>query len=329
MDLSVFDGSKVFITGATGLIGSALVRSLLLHESKNPVKVVALVRNKSKAQKLFSDLPQERLSYIVCDVCDLKAENIFADYIIHCANQTASKAFVTQPVEVILSAVEGTKKVLEFALKNPVKGFVYLSTMEVYGSPATSDKIYETSPTNIDTMQVRSSYPESKRLCECLCASYADEYGLPAKVVRLTQTFGEGVDYNDGRLFAELARCVIEKRDIVLNTKGETERNYLYIQDATDAIFTVLYYGESGEAYNAANEDTYCSVYDMACMVADKLGEGIKVKVCVAEDINKYGYAPCLKMNLSTRKLNSLGFKAETDLLSSFEKMINDMRKNR
>ena len=119
-------------------------------------------------------------------------------------------------------------------------------------------------------MNVRSSYPESKRLCESLCSAYASEYGVPAKVVRLTQTFGVGVSYNDGRVFAEFARCAIEGRDIVLKTKGQTKRNYIDIDDAVNAIFTVLLKGVAGEAYNVANEDTYCSIYEMANMVAEK-----------------------------------------------------------
>ena len=76
---------------------------------------------------------------------------------------------------------------------------------------------------------------------------------MPTRIVRLTQTFGTGVSYNDGRVFAEFARCVIEQRDIILKTKGETKRSYLYTADAVTAILTVLLNGETGAAYNAAN----------------------------------------------------------------------------
>lgn len=328
MDLTRFEGKKFLITGAGGLIGSALVKSLVLYKGNAPVKVVALVRNEEKARKTFSSLPQENLEYLACDVCDLKAENLGVDYIVHAASKTASKDFVDKPAEVILSALKGTESVLEFARKNHVKGLVYLSSMEVYGTPSADNKIFENSPSDINTMKVRSSYPEGKRACECLCAAYAAEYGVPAKVVRLTQTFGEGVDYNDGRVFAEFARCVIEGRDIVLKTKGETKRNYIYVGDAVNAILAVLADGAAGEVYNAANEDTYCTVYDMACAVAEKFGNGkTNVVIREAENIEKLGYAPTLKMNLSTQKLQSLGWSAKVDLMQSFERMIDDMRK--
>ena len=330
MEFSIFEGGKVLITGASGLIGKNVVKKLLLHNGEKPIEVFALVRNKEKAQAAFSDLPQEHLHYLVCDVCQLKSENLGINYIIHGASKTASKEFVNEPVEVIMNSVYGTKNLLEFSRINPVKGFVYLSTMEVYGAPSTDEEITENSSTNVDTMSVRSSYPESKRLCENLCASYASEYGVPAKVVRLTQTFGEGVDYNDGRVFAEFARCAIEGRDIVLKTKGETKRNYIDVDDAANAILTVLAKGVSGEAYNVANEETYCSIYDMATMVVQEFGEGkIKVRVEEVEDVQKLGYAKTLKMNLSTKKLQELGWKPESSLKTFYAKMIDYMKRSR
>ena len=265
---------------------------------------------------------------MVSDICDLKAEQIGVDYIIHAASQTSSKAFVNQPVETINTAIKGTAAVLEFARVNKVKSFVYLSSMEVYGSPDNDEKISEEYGTNLDTMKVRSCYPESKRMCENLCVSYFSEYGVPVKIIRLTQTFGEGVEYNDGRVFAEFARCAIEGRDIILKTKGETKRNYLYLDDAVDAVFTVLLKGENGNAYNAANEDTYCSIYDMAKLVSERCaGNKIKVVICEQQDISKFGYAPALKMNLSTEKLKRLGWQAKTNLEDMFHILIEDMKK--
>lgn len=77
-------------------------------------------------------------------------------------------------------------------------------------------------------------------MVECICKAYSVQYRLPINIVRLTQTFGPGVEYNDGRVFAEFARCLVEHRDIILHTKGETKRNYLYTADAVRAILIVL-----------------------------------------------------------------------------------------
>lgn len=311
---------KILISGATGLIGQALVRSLISTDAY----VIAAVRNREKAIKLLGK-ESERLKYLVCDITSMKIGVMDVDYIIHAASQTSSKAFVNEPVETIMTAIQGTKNMLDIARKSKVKGFVYLSTMEVYGSPSTNEKIDENHSTNLNTMKVRSCYPESKRMCENLCVSYANEYGVPAKIVRLTQTFGPGVSYDDGRVFAEFARCVIEEKDIILHTKGETRRNYLYIKDAVNAILTVLKKGDIGEAYNAANEETYCSIYEMACLVAEKCANNtIKVIINEAEE-NQFGYAPVLSMNLDTSKLRELGWMPTCGLERMFNEMIKYM----
>ena len=327
MDLSYFENSKILISGATGLIGRSIVNTLLSHKGKLPIHVVALVRNRKKAEAIFAGISNENLTFLESDVCALQAESLGVDYIVHAASMTSSRAFVDAPVEVIQTSLKGTERLLEFARSNPVKKFVYLSTMEVYGSQESDAPILESNPTNLDSTRIRSCYPESKRLCECLCSSYFAEYGVPACTVRLTQTFGPGVEYQDGRVFAEFARCVIEERDIVLHTAGDTKRNYLYTADAVNAIFTVLKSGTPGEAYNAANEDTYCSIREMAQLVADMFGKGKTHVVFQKNDnIEKFGYAPTLKMNLCAGKLRALGWKPKVGLEEAYRRMISSMQ---
>ena len=312
----------VLVTGATGLIGQALVKRLLCLDTK----VLAIVRNIDKAKKILGD--DKRISYIVGDITEIEIKSLDIDFIIHGASNTSSKAFVNNPVGVINTAIEGTKRTLEIASLSNVKGYVFLSSMEVYGVPTSDEKIEESQGTNLNTMVARSAYPESKRLCESLCTAYESQYKVPTKVVRLTQTFGPGVQYNDGRVFAEFARCVIEGRDIILHTKGETKRSYLYTEDAVDAILTVLTNGTIGEAYNAANEDTYCSILDLAYLFAGKSADHpIDIKFDIEQDLSHYGYAPVLRMNLSTEKLCNLGWRPCFQLPEMIDSLIEDMKK--
>ena len=189
-------GKTVLITGATGLIGQTLTRVLLQYGAgegpEKKIHVIACVRDREKADRLFEGFASGNLTYLVCDIASLHAKKADrkVDYMIHAASQTSSRAFVEQPVETIFTAVNGTRSALEFARQNEVQCFVYLSTMEIYGAPVDDEKIDEKHGTNLDTMQPRSCYPESKRLCEVLCASWQKEYGVPVRVLRLTQTFG-------------------------------------------------------------------------------------------------------------------------------------------
>ena len=328
-DLKQLEGKKILITGATGLLGSSLVHTLLEWNktASEPIKIVASVRNPEKAEKIFPDGKKYSLEYLIGDVAEIKAENTGIDYIIHGASPTSSRAFVETPVEIAKTSLYGTINLLELAKANNVKSFVFLSTMEVYGTPQTDDKIYEDRYPVQNVLNVRTCYPESKCMCENLCVSYASEYGVPAKILRLTQTFGPGIEYNDGRVFAEFARCVIEKRDIILKTKGETKRNYLYTADAVTAILTVLLGGENGNAYNAANEETYCSIYEMAQTAAALCEEKINVRIEENPNQNS-GYAPTLKMNLSTEKLQALGWKPHYSMKQMYGRMIETMKKS-
>lgn len=325
-------GRTVLVTGATGLIGQTLVSTLLKYgEGEDPgsrIRVIACVRSEEKARRMFGAWDRGNLQLMITDIQSMPSDKLSepVDYVIHAASQTSSRAFVDQPVETIFTAVEGTRRALEFAKSNRVRCFVYLSTMEVYGTPEDDRKIDEKHGTNLDTMQPRSCYPESKRLCEILCASWQKEYGVPVRVLRLTQTFGPGVRYDDGRVFAEFARCAIEGRDIVLKTAGATCRSYLYTADAAAAILTAMVRGGDGEAYNAANESTYCSILEMAEMVAGECAGGrIGVRIEAGEDPSKLGYAPTLHMNLDTSKLRALGWEPACGLIDAYRRMMSTM----
>ena len=321
----------VFVTGATGLIGSQIVRALgcrnRLHGDN--IHLVVLARSYEKAEKLFRPLIQRgELTVLTGDINALPAVDGPVDYIIHGASATSSQYFVSHPVETILTAIDGTRAVLQLATEKRVQGFVYLSSLEVYGTPAAdAGLIQETYSGYIDPLQVRSSYSEGKRMVECLCASYAAEYGVPVRIARLSQTFGPGVEYHDGRVFAEFARCAIEKRNIVLHTPGRTVRSYCYTKDAVTALLTILLCGESGQAYNVTNMDTAVSIREMAEMVCRIFpGSGIQVEMDTPKDLSSFGYNPEMVIRLDSRKLQALGWKAETGLEEMFLRLVESMQ---
>lgn len=323
----------ILVTGATGLIGSQIVMTLLNASAEKDlnINVLAAVRNKEKAKKIFRYAKNDSLDYIVQDILEPFSTDQSIDYIIHGASMTSSKDFVDYPVETIKTALQGTENILNLAKEKNVKGMVYLSSLEIYGVVDFNiEKVTEDMSGTIDSMSVRSSYSEGKRMVECLCAAYASEYNIPIKVARLCQTFGPGVNYKDNRVFAQFARSIIEGEDIVLKTDGSTERNYCYIRDAISGILTVLLKGNSGEAYNIANKDTLITIRGMAEMLIKMYPEsGSSLKFDIAEDITKLGYNPKVKMNLDTSKLEALGWSAEVNLSEMFQNLITSMKFNK
>lgn len=319
-------GKHVLVTGATGLLGYSLINSLLFYGSIHnvPLYIYAVARNKEKFEKKYERQIKDysNLFFIESDVrsnLDIK-DNI--DYIIHAASETRSQSFIEQPVETIETAVYGTKNLLELAREKKVKGFLYLSTMEVYGYPSKGHKVKESDVCSIEPLRIRNSYPMGKLMCENLCCAYMQEYEIPVKILRLTQTFGPGIDYDDKRVFAEFARCAVEHRTIVLHTEGKTSRSYLYTADAVTAMLITLLKGKNGQAYNVANEKTYCTIREMAEIVA-QIGN-LKVEI-EKTDITAFGYADTLYMDLDTSLLEGLGWKANYGLKEMYERMIEGM----
>lgn len=308
IDWNALAHKTFFITGATGLIGATLVRSMnYANKVKNlDIKVLALVRDKQRATEKFADILSDgMLQFVVGNVEELPRVEENIDYIIHAASQTASKEFVNHAVETIQTSLFGTMNTLKLAKENNVQGYVYLSSMEVYGYPEKGHKVTEKEIGTLTPLDLRNSYPIGKIMSEALCCAYAGEYGVPAKICRLTQTFGPGVNYNDNRIFAYFGKCVKEKKNIVLKTKGETERCYLYTTDAATAILTILLKGKPGKAYNAADESTYCSIAEMAERVAAE--GGIKVEYDIQDEAAN-GFPQTLFMYLDTTALRKLGW---------------------
>ncbi len=320
-----FRDSTFLITGATGLVGSLLVRALLVcnHVYQLNLRVLAVIRNKEKAGKLFGET-ECALEYVIADLAkdELEIEGKI-DYVIHAAAVTTSRTMVENPVGTIHTAIHGTDTVLQLAAEKKVRACVYLSSMEVYGQPLVPGKITEKGLGYVDLGVVRSCYPEGKRMCECLCTAYAAQYGLNVIIARLAQTFGAGTLPGENRVFAQFARSVLRGTDIVLHTDGSSEGNYVYTMDAVRAILLLLVRGEKGVAYNISNEESHTTIREMAELVAHEIAnDRIRIIIDIPEESANLGYAPSVKMWLDSSRMRALGWQPEVGLIESYRRLI-------
>lgn len=311
---------KYLITGATGLIGSAMVKKIISDD----VDIVCPVRNIGKVRDIFNEGVCNNVTWIEAPIesflNDLEEKY---DYIIHCASPTASKYFVEHPVETIQFNLDTTTALLNYSRNNPIKGMVYLSSLESYGTVLDdTNAISEDFQGYVNPMDVRSSYNMAKRMCESLCHAYANEYGVPVKAVRLTQTISPFISDSDMRVFAQFARHAAKGEDIELHTDGTSARQYVYIDDVVDAVLCVLNKGVAGEVYNVAREDSYISVRDMAKFVQDNFNPSGKVVYHMRNDM---GYAPTTKLKLSVDKISNLGWTAKHSLYDMFKSVISNL----
>lgn len=312
--------STIVVTGSTGLIGSAFVRAIAAANDMLGcgIKVVLPVRNPVKASMMFGE--RDDIDICAWQLGDSLPEFGGIDYFVHAACGTSSKEFSEHPASTIMQIVAGGEHTLTSAAHEGSSKYVFLSTMEVYGE--VRGVASETNLGSLDPMEVRNSYPEAKRLVECLCASYWRESDVPTVVLRLAQTFGQGVERNDARVFAEFGRDAVAGQDIVLLSDGQKKNPYLSVDDAVRALLFSLVYGLPGEAYNAANEDTYCSILDMASMVIREFGaSGSKVRR-EFDAKRETTFRKSSNLELSSTKLRGLGWTPHDSLKDAYDAMI-------
>ena len=300
------------VSGATGLVGSAIVRYLLDLNTKMGagIRIIPLYRNQEKYDKLYADVKSNGL--IIPHFYSASEDIHFADqanFIIHCAGISGgSKMHLKDPIKIFETGIVGTKKLLDYAFTHGCEGFLYVSTYEIYGNVNEDNLIGENHPCQLDPMTLRNSYAEVKRLCESMLVAYSSKYGFNVFSGRLTSTFGTGVSYNDPRFFAEFARCVVEKRDIVLKSAGGTIRNYLDVDDAASAFLYILVNGESGNAYNLTNRNNAVSIRDIASKIIKISGSQVNLVFDISDDIKALGFRKEGITVMDPSKLEGIGW---------------------
>lgn len=321
-------GSSILITGATGMVGNALVRQIL-NESLCD-RLILPVRDITKAERIYNDLrgtDSEKLSFVQSSIEDIFSKQfpISIDYIIHCACITQSSEMIAHPVETANGIIMGTRNVLELAKEKQIKSMVYVSSMEIYGKIEDNGKtIGEEQLGELDLFSVRNCYPMAKRMAEHYCYLYQKKYQVPVKIARLAQTFGKGVRHEDNRVYMQFAQSVREGKDIVLHTKGLSIGNYCHLQDTVMGILCILQQGSDGEAYNVVNEKNTMSIRDMAYLVTDQLAGG-QIKVVYSIDKNNpYGYAADTGLRLSASKLRKLGWEPRKGLIEMYQEVLEE-----
>jgi nucleoside-diphosphate-sugar epimerase len=324
LNFELLRNKTILVTGATGLIGSYLIRFLLYCNKKISlnIKVLAVVRNEKKANVIFKNYDKKYLKLIISDLeKNTLSINDPIDYIVHTAAVTNSKALISDPMYALNLAINGTESVLNLAKEKKIDSMIYLSSMEVYGQPLVSGEISEDNLGYINLNNIRSGYPESKRVCEYMCNTYAEQYDLGIRIVRTAQTFGAGILPNESRVFAQFAKSIIKGENLVLHTAGNSEGNYVYIADTVKGILWLLFKGLSGQTYNLVNEQCHISIKEMANLVVDNFGNGNQ-KVVVDIPKENMGYAPEVHMKLSGKKLMDTGWTPEYDLKDSYYRLI-------
>ncbi|SCX18069.1 Nucleoside-diphosphate-sugar epimerase [Lachnospiraceae bacterium YSD2013] len=305
-----FSNKRILVTGASGLVGSCIIDILkecnALNNSK--IEIYALGRNKNRLKARFG-------SDVICIEQDIRMPldtSVEYDYIIHAASNADPVRYAIEPVETILTNVEGCKNVFEYARIHKSTRILLTSTFEVYGKIEGVDTYTEDMYGAVDFHLLRNGYTESKRCSEMLACSYCDEYGVDVVIARLASIYGPTMIPSDSKAHAQFLRNGVNGEDIVLKSEGLPRRTYCYVIDTATAILSILFNGRTGEAYNVSNENSICSIKEFACTVAELSGR--KVVMNLPDATEAKGFSRPQNCILDNSKLRTLGWQGRFSL---------------
>ena len=130
----------------------------------------------------------------------------------------------------------------------------------------------------------------------------------------------------DTKAISQFIRKGIAGEDIVLKSAGTQFYSYTYVADAVSGLLTVLLKGESGEAYNIADEASDMQLRDLAALIAENAGT--KVVFEIPDAVEAQGYSKATKARLDGSKLKALGWQPAYDLRSGIKRTMDILKQN-
>jgi len=319
---SKLEGATILVSGANGFLPAYMVETILfLNDTvfNKKAKLILIVRSIKNASARFgSDLERSDVLVLEQDISKNINIELNIDYVIHAASFASPKYYSTVPVDVITPNVIGTHNLLELSRQKNIKSFLFFSSAEVYGT-GIKDPIKEEDGAFINQLYTRACYSESKRMGEALCVAYLRQYNIPVKIVRPFHTYGPGMKLDDGRVFADFVRCIVNRQPIQLLSSGASKRSFCYLSDATLAFFMVLINGVDGEAYNVGNPNCEFSILDLAISLANAYAkDGVKLEHNIKQTGNVYYDRVCP----SIAKITKLGWMPNVNIIDGFDRTI-------
>lgn len=273
--MSNITNKNVFVTGATGLVGSHLIKRLL---ELKPSKIVCLSRSKDPSSLFYSEKMDEK---VVCAYGDLKdKERIFdlvskheINHIFHVAAQPIVPTALVNPYETLDTNIMGTVNVLEAARMCPkIESVVVASSDKAYGKDCLMAE--ETHPLAGD-----HPYDVSKSCTDLISQTYAKTYGLPVAISRFGNIYGPG-DLNFNRIIPGIMKAVAENSVLKIRSNGQFKRDYVYVKDVVDGYICLAenIAKIKGEAFNFSSGQNF-SVLQLVEKISKIIGTEVKLEI--------------------------------------------------
>ena len=248
----------ILVTGAAGFIGSNFVRMLTERDDTRGTRIIALDKltyagNLANIQDLID---AQKLTFVRGDICDAPAMTRVWDEhgvtdVVHFAAESHVDRSIMSSGPFIQTNVVGTQVLLDLAKSKNASRFLNVSTDEVYGSlpeDKTEVKFTEETP-----LAPNSPYSASKAAADCLVRSYFHTFHMPVLITRCSNNYGPY--HFPEKVIPLFITNLMEGKKVPLYGDGMNVRDWLYVRDHCQAIWTVLDKGTAGEVYNIGGDN--------------------------------------------------------------------------
>lgn len=273
-------GARLFLTGGTGFFGVWLLESFqkAQRERNLDAEIVVLTRDpeafRARAPHLAGS-PAIKLQR--GDVCSFDFPDGAFTHVIHAATPASAALNEQQPLLMLDTIVEGTRRVLELARSRGVKRFLLASSGAVYGRqpPELShiDEDHQGAPDPLDRL---TAYGQGKRMAEHLCALYRHQFGIETLISRSFAFVGPHLPLDAHFAIGNFTRDALAGGPVVVRGDGTPFRSYLYAADLAVWLWTILLRGTPGRAYNIGSEEAL-PLHEVARRVAQAAGARVEI----------------------------------------------------
>lgn len=228
-------GNGYLVTGGAGFIGSHLCDALL----KSGESVVCIDNMATGIRENVARLRENScFSFIEGDVRSVDLEGLSVTRVYHLAALCGVPLVEHEPLEVMLTGIEGALRILRWAADRGVR-VLYVSSSEIYGSGDMHPQS-ESYWGHANPVGPRSPYVEAKRAGEALCRAYRIKHGLSVRIARLFNVYGPGFRSDDPRVIPQFIKSAASGNPLIIYGTGQSSRSFCYVDDIVEGLIKLM-----------------------------------------------------------------------------------------
>ena len=307
----------IFLTGGTGFFGKSFLDFVIRNEID--LDLTILTRNSQRFLKEFPQYNRTGFKFLDGDIQKFNFPGGHFDFIMHFATPADAKMNLCDPLQMSEIIVQGTKRVLDFAVEKKVESVLFASSGAVYGQqPPYINHLSENYSGAPDPVAAGNAYGQSKRFAEFLGAEYSRKYGFEFKIARCFAFIGPHLSRDGMYAAGNFIRDALVGKMIQISGDGKPSRSYLYSEDLIVWLLTILLKGKNLEAYNVGS-DLEITIFELAETIKKTLNPDVKIEVLGKPILGKPPQRYVPNINKAREEMDLVVW---TDLESALKKSV-------